>query len=381
MASNPVLMRRTLRFLSKYPSYQEDAIPRFKRDAKLTTRRRIKEIGRSTKPLLNWAQQVDLLEIDPNGWCFVTEKGSTVQNFYSSLFPLWFGQLGFDPAYPSSLLLLYNYAYLRKIRINPSRLPTKARKKLRALNSKFHLWNQQLTKLKQPLDFDLNYDVPQEWRKSVLSHFENLRRLVTKKKIDIHELSLWPLPQLEGKLGNTSMERYQKELSRAIGFSIPRRECFQTGFEWQTCIKLRILKLPAIPYQGEFEGETDLPMAANSPDVVIRNTIKSLVECKSQAEWGKLIRLNKRVGGEIQMYQSYAEEVNANSALFVCEGEGFDEKRFIRSFVTLGNKLDKIVMLTWSYLDRAQQDRKLMVRFLSAIRAPESVDPDKRILA
>ncbi len=32
------------------------------------------------------------------------------------------------------------------------------------------------------------------------------------------------------------------------------------------------------------------------------------------------------IGGEIMMYQSYAEEVNANSAVFICDVDGFDDK-------------------------------------------------------
>jgi len=122
-------------------------------------------------------------------------------------------------------------------------------------------------------------------------------------------------------------------------------------------------------------------MATDNPDVVIKNAIKSLVECKSESEWGKTIRLSKRVGGEIQMYQSYAENVNANSALFVCEAERFDKDKFIRSFVSMGNKLNKIVMSTWGFLDRVQRDQKLLNRFISTIKNPESTDPKKRILA
>lgn len=332
-------------------------------------------------PLLDWAQQVGILRIDRNNWCLITEKGTIVQEFYSSLFPVWYDQLGFDPAYPSSLLLIYNYAFLHGLRINPVKLPIKARKALKDLSSKFGLWNQSLTRLRQPLDFDLNYDVPQEWRESVFSHCENIRKSIKKRKVDINELSLWSILQIENKLETTGTERYQKELSRAIGYSIPRRECFQTYLEWMTYIRLRIFELPANPYQGEFEGETNLPMATDNPDVVIKNAIRSLVECKSESEWGKIIKLNKRVGGEIQMYQSYAEDVNANSALFVCEAEGFDKDKFMRSFVSMGRKLDKIVMLTWNFLDRAQKDQKLKKRFISAIENPESIDPKKRILA
>jgi len=122
-------------------------------------------------------------------------------------------------------------------------------------------------------------------------------------------------------------------------------------------------------------------MATDNPDVVIRNAIKSLVECKSESEWGKIIKLNKRVGGELYMYQSYAEDIDANSALFVCEADSFDEKKFVRNFDTMGDRLSKIVILTWSFLDKAQRDQKLSNKLSSILEKPESFEPRNRILA
>ena len=201
-----------------------------------------------------------------------------------------------------------------------------------------------------------------------------------KKKLDIGKISVWSISQIEESLSFTGIERYQGQLSRAVGFSIPRRECFQTDLEWQTCIKLRVLQLPANPYQGEFEGETDLPMATSNPDVVIRNKLKSIVECKSASEWGRVIKLSKTVGGELQMYQSYAEDINANSALFVCEGDTFDKNKFVPVFRKRGNKLNKIVLVTWSFLGKVQTDQNLLKKFISTLKKPESIKPKQRIL-
>ena len=39
------------------------------------------------------------------------------------------------------------------------------------------------------------------------------------------------------------------------------------------------------------------------------------------------------IGGEIMMYQSYAKEVNANSAVFICDVDGFDDKRLKKIFL------------------------------------------------
>lgn len=381
ISSNQQLMKKILKFLSDYPTYEEDSIARFMKDVKITTIKKKKEVGRSTKPLLDWAQQAGLLGIQKDYWCFITEKGLQVQKFYSSMFPVWIDQLEFDPAIPSSLLLIYMCAYILGFRINPKKLTAKANMTLKSLNSRFPLWNQPLTKLRHPIDFDLNYDVPLEQRTSVLGYMEKIRKTLKIRKLNIDQTSLWSISEIEKRISMTGIERYQGELSRALGISIPRRECFQTDLEWQTCIRLRLLQLPALPYQGEFEGETDLPMATDNPDVVIRNDLKALVECKSAGEWGKIITLNKRVGGELLMYQSYAEDVNANSAIFVCEAEKFDENKFLPVFDTIGDRLSKIVLVRWSFLDRIQKDRNLLSKFLSIIKKPETVKPKRRILS
>ena len=377
ISNNSELMKNLVKTFSEYPMYEEDAIDDFMKDFNITSRDKRKEIGRSTKPLLDWTQQVGLLGVQEDKWCFITEKGLEVQRLYSSLVPIWFDQLGFDPTLPSSLLMAYMHAYIQDRELNPQKLPAEARKTLNSLNSKFGLWNQSLRKLKHPIDFDLNYDVPFEWRESVLSRTKNLNL----SRMSIDDVSLWSISQIEQRLAGTGIEKTQGELSKALGISIPRRECFQTELEWQTCIRLRLFRLPANPYQGEFEGETDLPMAANNPDVVIKNSLRSLVECKSANEWGKVVILDKRVGGELHMYQDYAEEVNANSALFVCDVERFDKTKFLPGFEKRGNKLDRVVLVLWSFLDKIQNDSSLLDRFIEILKEPRSLSPKQRILA
>ena len=377
IGSNPKLMKRILKNLSKYPEYEENIISHFMKDFGIITQKQKREIGRSTKPLLDWAQQVGLLGVQDDNWCFIREKGLKAQEFYSSLFPIWFDQLGFDPAFPAAILVAYMYGYIQGFSINPEKLPVKAKKTLRSLSQKLGLWNQSLKKIKQPIDFDLNYDIPVEFRGTVLGHIQKLGL----KELDTEKISLWTVSQIKNRLSLTGIEKVQGELGRALGISIPRRECFQTVLEWQTCIRLRLLQLPANPYQGEFEGETDLPMATDNPDVVIKNSIKTLVECKSVSEWGKTIKLGKKVGGELYMYHCYAEDINANSALFVCEAESFDEKKFMHNFDTWGDKLSKIVLTTWNFLDKAQRDQKIFNQFFSRLRNPESFEPRKRVFA
>lgn len=377
ISSNPELMKDIVKTFSKYPMYEEEAVNDFLKDFKITSEFKMKEIGRSTKPLLDWAQQVGLLGLQGDKWCFITEKGLEVQKFYSALRPIWFGELGFDPTLPACLLLVYMGAYIQNGEINPQKLTIEARHHLNLMNSKFDLWNQSFRKLKEPVDFDLSYDIPFEWRESVLGHISRLKL----GAVDTNAISLWTIAQIEKRLSATGIEKTQGELSKALGISIPRRECFQTDLEWNTCIKLRLFQLPANPYQGEFEGETDLPMASNNPDVVVRNSLKVLVECKSADEWGKVVVLDKRVGGELHMYQDYAEEINANSSVFVCDVDKFDENRFIPNFEKRGDKLDRIVLVIWSFLDRIQRDQTLLKRFIKVIEDPRSHSPKQRMLS
>jgi len=381
LATTPNLLKEKLETFSKYPPYKDDSIPRFIDDFKMRDKLTTKEIGRSTKPLLDWVQQGGLANVGKDGWCIITENGIAVQNYYSTFYPIWFDQLGFNAAMSAALLLIYSYVYFTNARVNKRKLPNDARETLDLLATKFKIWDSSLSRLKRPIDFDLNYDVPYEIREDTRRYIYEFCKDLKFPKIDLNSISVFSLHQIEEILKGTSTEKRQFELHKALGIEIPRRECFQTDFEWQVCIRLRLFQLPANPYQGEFEGETDLPMATDNPDIIIRNNIKSLVECKSRNEWGNIVKLDKRVGGELMMYQSYAEDVNADSAIFVCDVEGFDKDNFLKTFASRGNKLNKIVILKWAFLDYVQKDRSLLQRLESTIKEPENVDPINRILA
>ena len=81
------------------------------------------------------------------------------------------------------------------------------------------------------------------------------------------------------------------------------------------------------------------------------------------------------------MYQQYAEDVRANSALFICEVEGFDEERFLKPFAKVGDKLNKIVLTTWKFLDAIQKDKAKQDLFTRVVRCPEGIEPFMRVLS
>jgi hypothetical protein len=367
--------KNILKEFSKYPVYESNCIRDFMKDFKINTKNKRAEVQRSTRPLMDWAQQVGLVEMLDKEWYLITEKGHHVKQFYSSLFPIWFDQLPFDVTLSSALLLLYQNGYLQGKRINSGDFSEDALEILKQMQAKFSLWNRNFEKLKQPIDFCLDYDVPVQFRDTVRKRANKM----TSGAINSNKISLWPISEIERILSSTGLEKKQFELGKALGIDIPRRECFQTDLEWQVCIKLRLLQLPAVPYQGELEGATDLPMATDNPDVMIRNDLKSLVECKSANEWGETIKLGKKVGGELNMYQLYAEDVKANSAIFVCDVKAFDEKGFKCVFEKMGDRLTKIVMTTWDFLNKSQKNDDLRKKFIATIKEPESIEASERI--
>jgi hypothetical protein len=380
LTTHPSLLRTLFDTFGKYPSHDEKSIPRFMRDFKLSNKLTAKEIGRSTKPLLDWMRQGGLLILGDDNWASITENGLEVQKYYSQYLPMWYDRLPFNAALSAAILTVYNYGLLKGLRIDRKRLDGDARDTLEELQSEFGIWDSSYSHLKNRIDFDVNYDVPYELRQDTISHSNRLAKDLGWQTINNNEISTFSIAEIQQILTTTSSEQKQLQLGRALGIDIPRQECFQTEFEWEVCVRLRVLQYPAYPYQGEFEGETDLPMATANPDIVIKNAVRVLVECKSRNEWGNIVKYDKRVGGELLMYQTYAEEVNANSAVFVCDVDRFDSDAFVTPFVKQSDRLNKISLVIWSYLGRIQKDRTLMDKFNKLVSNPRLVKPAERIV-
>jgi len=375
----PHLLRARIDIFSSYRSFDEEEFERFIEDYHLSDEKTRREIGRSTKPLLDWVQQGNLLTRDKQGWCLISENGKAVQEFYANYYPIWYDQLGFNAPLQSAILLISQWGYQQNIRLDRSGLLAEYQDALKDLSTRFEVWNKFLTKLTRPIDFSLDYDIPYNQRAEVEAHIEKLSELLDLTPFDPYSLTLDSIYQLEDTLKQTKTETDFVQLNDALGIKIPRRECFQTDLEWKTCIRLRVLGLPALPYQGEYEGATDLPMANDNPDVVIRNDIRSLVEVKSSSEWGQSVKLGKRIGGELMMYQSYAEDINANSVLFVCDVDEFHPTDFKKSFCKRGDRLNKILLTNWAYLHKVITDRDQLGGLITVLTKPEDVDPSERI--
>ena len=120
-------------------------------------------------------------------------------------------------------------------------------------------------------------------------------------------------------------------------------------------------------------------MAEENPDIVMEDGFTSLVECKGSAEWGASIKLDKRITGEILFYQDYAETLDANSALFICEGR-FDPKEFMAPVCHVLEKAERVAMSTQRYLTKALKDEELRKKLDDEIKSPKDFEPKERIL-
>lgn len=376
----PDIARDTRDTLAKYSPGDSKAIEKFHRDFKLDDEIERKEIGRSTKPLVDWCRQAGLMTYDDKGWCRITEHGVLAQELYSQHVPIWYDKLGWDAPLQSAVILLYSCAQTIGKKIDKNKLGSREQEALQELQELYALWNLKFTKLKYKIDFDFYYDIPVKFRKEVKNRFKIGLKTLKVKKFNLATLSTATIDNLEKMLRRTSSERTVLKLSEALGIDIPRPECFQTEFEWRTCVRLRTMRYNAGPYQGEFEGICDLPMASDNPDIVIKNDIRTLVECKSKSEWGEIVKYDKRVGGELLMYQQYAEQVKANSAFFICEADKFDEHKFVKPFLRASGQMNKIILASWKFLDESQKSKQMQDKLEAAVKNPESLGPIERIL-
>lgn len=372
---------------SRYTSNED--IVRFDKKFRLNGKLTRAEIGRTSKPLLDWCYQAGIAEMDNEFWCRIKENGVIAVNFYSRLAPVWWGDLGFDGQLQAALLLFYMALGSEGKRAERKWFEKGSFEALQALQEKLGVFDSSYSRLVKRLDFDFYYDVPVELRKGVRELVIGLSRNLgfdeAEVKQRLRQLSISTILELTEEIKRSSKSEIEfASLSKAFGMDyVPRRESFQTPFEWQVCVRLLQLGLPAHPYQGELEGVCDLPMASDNPDIYLRNGMKSLVECKSVDEWGDkggLLKLNKRVQGEMQDYQTYVEEVNANAAVFVTDCKGYYEDEFMRPFTKIFPKYTKVILVFWSFLDAARKDAPSRGKLFKAVREPHPSSAQEHVL-
>ncbi|MEM3693209.1 MAG: hypothetical protein QXI39_04220 [Candidatus Bathyarchaeia archaeon] len=384
---NPETLKKILDEYGQYKSYEDKSIQLFCDNFNMGEAER-KEARRSAKPMLDWCEQLGLV-FRRDDWYYTTELGFDIAERSSESYPIWFHQLGDDAELKASIILTYRIVRnmggkVKKRGLCKTSYPSLIASSvdvegaLNDLQSKFRLFNKNYSQIKQ-VDFDLFYDVPPDKRRLVENLVTCNLKQIGIEGFDLKNLETNEINTLEETIRETVQEKTIIKMSEIMGFDIPRPELFKVPFEWTVCFLLRSINYRAEKYQGQFSEFCDLPIAEENPDIIIENATTCLVECKSVNEWGSVVRLDKRVSGEILNYQTYIEAIKANSALLVCEGRF--EKDFTTSAVKIMERARNVIMATQNYLANIVRDKSLKGIFDERIRNPESFDSKDRILS
>jgi len=386
---NPEIGSDILAEFSKYKPYNATVIESFCEDYKMELLVR-EEARRTAKPMLDWCEQLGLI-FQHDDWYYITSLGLSVQAKYSTYIPIWFHQLGEDAEVKASLILMYLAAKKAGFQIKPDRLAKisypslitvkeRVDETLEDLQRDFVIFNEDLNEISQ-VDFSFNYDIPIEKRDLVYDLGMQNMKHIGLKDIDFKDFDIVEIKPLEKEIVETAQEKTISKIGEILGVTVPRPELFTVPFEWTTCFLLRSIGFKAEKYQGQFAETCELPMAEDNPDILVVNDLTTLVEAKSDAEWGARVRLDKRVQGEILSYQEYVESVNVNSALFICEGH-FDEGEFVKPISPLlKHKLNRIVLATQRHLAKILRDKDLQLALKNKLTRPSDFDPTERILS
>jgi len=379
---NQVIQNLHTEFIKSDKSNIKEFLEEFELDSK-----EIKaDINRSTRPLIDWMRQCNLIFMDSNReWCYLSEYGQRALEIFENYVPIWYIDLPYDSRYCAAFILLSNLVKAGLVkRVN-------YREIFKAYESELQNFSEILNLLKSSpgvkFDFDFFYDIPVKCRSEVLRILMDMLNLtmpglfsLNKLKQLLIELAHRNIDEISYSLQQTGYDQETQNLSRVLGITVPRKEWFQTTFEWAVCLQLRLLKLPAYPYNGEYEDIVKLPIARDNPDIVLRDKILSLVECKSKEEWGVKLKLTKRVEGEFYAYQKYGKLLNADSVLFVCEAKEIDKEKFLEPFQRIGRDLSKILITSSNYIISCIHDEERRRKLIECIKDPESQRVEDKVL-
>lgn len=251
---------------------------------------------------------------------------------------------------------------------------------LQELQRNFNILSKDLSYLKNEIDFDFYTDIPpgdQREIKEIYTEYAKQIGITT----TLEKLNLSFYDRIKNIITETPEEKELRNLSQLYGFVPPRKELFRVQFEYYVCLLLRRLGFNADKYQGnlsELVRESLKNFVENNPDILVSNDIAYLIECKSREEWKEESSFNKRILGELKAYDDYAEEIKANCAILLVESE-FDKIQF---YIALQNELERlkrILVVSYSYLVDAVQNKRLLARFKKVASNPTKFSSSNRI--
>jgi len=364
------------KLFSKYPKEDKRSVTDFV-SSYFKTQKQKSEIDRSSVPIIDWLLQAGLVHKDSDNWIHISEKGDCCLDVHKQLTPIWFNDLDFPGNMTAGLLVAYNIAYVQGKIIDPSILKSQYKTPLHNLKD-VGLLTKNLKQLRYNISFDLFMAIPPKLRFEVKC-IANSILIENKIEPDFQAPLNHTINTLLIKYKQTKEEKNFSDFEGALGLILPRSESFQTEHEWKSCVQCLELELKARPYNGEFEGISDLRIATDNPDFILENGFTTLVECKSIKEWSEILKLDKRVKGEFNAYQEYVEDVGANSALFICEANKLDKKRYLDKFIEK-TTLDRIVIVNNNHLLNKKHNKRFINDLKRKLKNPLQYTMDEKIL-
>jgi hypothetical protein len=398
----------------KYGDQSEAMLIKFYKDYGVKAQDR-KNMTRNVRPLLDWCRSVGLVRYEEIGeagrWYFLEERGKRLLKQYREKTPVWYIDLGNASTAKSALLLFYQYAIasgfvfksilnskLKVSTLNSGVTTTKIGELVSEIENQtdVNLVNAGSAKDAE-LDFTFGYDVPPENRKEVMKYLEVTCKIANVKPEKVlHMLEIETIENLERVLDREHQDVRQiltgsvsKNIdvdAKKIASLIPSVGIlgqYKSEFEKEVVLLLRLLSLNAIKYQGQLAERANkayiIRFFENNPDILVKNGIESLVECKSSGEWKSPLATEKNVPKELLIYQQYFPQVHADSIALVYEGIlDTESKKFLTSF--LEDSKD-IVFVTKNYLINCIHNPQLRINLVRTIKKPKKYAPTQRILS
>jgi len=373
-----------------------------------------KNMTRNVRPLLDWCESIGLIaskEVEKTSgrWYNLTNRGKVILGIYGKKTPIWYADLGETPAAKAALLIFSQYAITFGFdvsRLLESSLRTGLiTKKISELVDEIEddigvkIVNGDSTFGNQ-IDFTLEYDIPPEERKYVMSFLKTICKVAHARfeKV-IHVLEVNPLNELEiilekeqqnirgiitGRFAERTAISSDPLLARVSALipSVGILGQYKSDFEKEVVILLRLIGFKAIKYQGQLADRCSklhvTRFFENNPDILITNGIECLVECKSVGEWKSPLSTNKSIPKELLIYQQYFPQVNSESVVLIYEGslDGDSQKLIISIF----EDSPDILFVTKNYLINCIYQQSFRERFIKIIKEPGKFKPEERIL-
>ena len=369
-----------------------------------------KNMTRNIRPILDWCIQVGLISSkskDETKWFQITKRGLGVYDIYKKKLPLWFLDLENLASIKAAILLFYKYAKAHNIDVSKfltvkmstnfsSFQIVKIVQDLEKLGIKF---SPNYQTLENDIDFTLDYDIPPDQREHVLKHLNVLKKISPNlNPRDIGEFS--DDNELKDLLNDENLE-IKKDLTPEIArdsFIPPTDPLFneikesipsvgilnqyRNPFEKEVSIFLNVLKFNSSKYQGQLAIKCSKRYAINffenNPDIIIKNGLECLVECKSTNEWKNIDTIGKQVPKEIITYNNLLSEVKSNSIIIVYEGRL--SKKATNYIKDLLNDCKNIIFINKDYLINAISTPIMKKKIEKVMKKPNEFTCEERIL-